>query len=326
MQPAEPTTLGYRLANYAQDLVIDISLLEFLVGGVLKGKGMKGAVGTSASYSQLLGRRRAALLDKRVMELLGVDAFEVSSQTYPRKVDYLLLAALASIAQSCHKFGLDLRVLQSPVFGELSEPVGKAQVGSSAMPFKRNPVTAERMCSLARYVSLLPTIALINAESMVLERTLDDSANRRIAIPEAFLAVDECLTIYRSLMDGMIVYPEMVKRNLQRFGQFAGTEALLMKLSAAGGDRQKMHERIRVHSFKAWEEVMKNRENPISGLLAGDPEIASHLSAVEIVKSLAPERYTGIAKESADSFLKRTVGPLLAKYRSRLGSGAKVRY
>lgn len=326
LQPAEPTTLGYRIANYAQDLALDISLIEYLLRSVLKGKGMKGAVGTSASYVQLLGARGSSSMEKRVMEPLGIDAFGVSTQTYPRKVDFLLLSALASVGQSCHKFGLDLRVLQSPNFGEISEPIEQSQVGSSAMPFKRNPVMAERMCSLARYVSVLPSVPLMNAENTILERTLDDSANRRVTLPEAFLAIDECLRIYQRLMEGIVVYPEMIKRNLVRFGQFSGTEVLLMKLAKEGGDRQEMHERIRVHSFKAWEEVMKGNPNPLAELLASDRKLSRKISLSEMESLLNPKRHVGRASKDATDLIKNTVRPLLEKYRSRVGTGAKVRY
>ena len=192
LQPAEPTTVGYRFANYAQDLVIDIRLVETIRKDFLKGKGVKGAVGTSASFMKLLGSdAKVRRLEEDVMSGLGIGYFDVSTQTYPRKLDYLVLSALASVAASCAKFGLDMRVLQSPAFGELSEPIEESQVGSSAMPFKRNPVTAERMCSLARVVSVMPLVAFMNASNTILERTLDDSAARRIVIPEAFLAVDE---------------------------------------------------------------------------------------------------------------------------------------
>ena len=184
LQPAEPTTMGYRFANYAQDIVMDIKLIETLRKDFLKGKGVKGAVGTSASFKKLLGSTsKVRRLEEDVMSGLGLGYFDVATQTYPRKVDYLVLSALASVAASCAKFGLDLRVLQSPTFGELSEPIEESQVGSSAMPFKRNPVTAERMCSLARVVSVMPLVAFMNASNTILERTLDDSAARRIDDP-----------------------------------------------------------------------------------------------------------------------------------------------
>lgn len=314
LQPAEPTTLGYRFANYAQDLVLDVKVIE-AVRGLLHGKGVKGAVGTSASFKALLGTdAKARELEATVMERLGIPSMDVATQTYPRKLDYLVLLALSSVAQSCHKFGLDLRVMQSPAFGELSEPIKELQVGSSAMPFKRNPVLAERMCSLARLVSALPPVGFSNAANSILERTLDDSAARRTVMPEAFLAIDECLTIYRELMGGLRVYPAMLRKNLERYGPFAGTEAVLMKVVEKGGDRQKVHEAIRTKSFAAWEEVMEGRPNPIEKMLASDREIASKVTAKELAKLMDPEVHVGDAESRCERFVRDQVDPLVAKY------------
>ncbi len=325
LQPAEPTTVGYRFANYAQDLVLDIKLIETLRKDFVKGKGVKGAVGTSASYKKLLGSTaKAKRLEEEVMSGLGLGYFDVASQTYPRKLDYLLLSALASVAASCAKFGLDVRVLQSPTFGELSEPIDESQVGSSAMPFKKNPVTAERMCSLARVVSVMPLVAFMNASNSILERTLDDSAARRVAIPEAFLAVDECLAIYERLMRGLRLYPAMIRKNLERFGAFAGTEAVMMELAEKGEDRQAVHELIRVKSFKAWEAVMKGDPNPLERLLAEDKVVSSKLTKKQLRLLLDPSTHTGGAEESCDEFLKKVVSPLLAGHKR--ASRTKVRY
>ncbi len=314
LQPAEPTTVGYRFANYAQDLVLDIKILEF-VRTLLSGKGVRGAVGTSASYKELAGSDvKVRELEARVMERLGIGSLEVSTQTYPRKIDYLVLSALASVAQSCHKFGLDLRVMQSPAFGELSEPIRETQVGSSAMPFKRNPVLAERMCSLARFVAALPAIGFSNAANSVLERTLDDSAARRIVMPEAFLAIDECLGIYRELMGGVRVYPSMIKRNLKRYGLFAGTEAVMMKAVERGGDRQRIHEAIRVKAFAAWDAVMQGRPNPIERLLASDRTISSKVGPRELKRLMKPETHVGDAESRCERFVKNEVNPLIVKY------------
>lgn len=327
LQPAEPTTVGYRFANYAQDLVMDIQLLETVRDNFLLGKGVRGAVGTSASFKALL-RTDAAVekMERSVMENLGLASFGVSTQTYPRKVDYILLACLASIAQSCHKFGLDLRVLQSPPFGEMSEPTDEFQVGSSAMPFKKNPVTAERMCSLARFASVLPLVAFSNAANSILERTLDDSAARRIAIPEAFLAVDECLLIHERLLRGLRVYPAMINRNLERYAPFAGTEALMMKLVEKGGDRQKIHELIRVQSFKAWEQVMKGKPNPLPRFLADQRAISSKLTKKEVSVLLDPSHHIGDAAKRCDDLVKGTIDPILAEHgkgRARRGRPAR---
>ncbi|MEM2339509.1 MAG: adenylosuccinate lyase, partial [Nitrososphaerales archaeon] len=319
LQPAEPTTLGYRLANYAQDIVMDIQLTEFLLTNFVKGKGIKGAVGTSASFKRLLeGIGKPIDMENDVMNKLGLEAFFITTQTYPRKLDYLILSTLASIAQSVHKFAFDLRLLQSPNFGELSEPIKEAQVGSSAMPFKRNPVRAERMCSLARYVSALPLIAFTNAANTLFERTLDDSANRRIIIPEAFLAIDECLIIYNKIISDLRVYPFMIKKNLEKYGPFAGTEAILMKLVERGENRQEMHDRIRRYSFIAWERVMKGEKNPLADLLKSDNIISSKLSEKEINDLLNPSMHIGDVIERCDIFVKNVLEPILIRYKDRV--------
>ncbi len=316
LQPAEPTTMGYRFANYAQDLVLDIKLIETLRRELLKGKGVKGAVGTSASFRKLLGSTaKVNRLEEDVMARLGIEYFDVATQTYPRKLDYLILTALASVAASCAKFGLDVRVLQSPAFGELSEPIEESQVGSSAMPFKKHPGTAERMCSLARVVSGMPMVAFMNASNSILERTLDDSAARRISIPEAFLAVDECLAIYERLMKGLRVYPAMIAKNLERFGAFAGTEAVMMELAEKGEDRQAVHELIRVKSFAAWESVMKGEPNPLERMLSEDRVVSSRLTKKQLKLLLDPSRHTGGARESCDEFLRKVVSPMLAGHK-----------
>jgi adenylosuccinate lyase len=322
LQPAEPTTLGYRFASYAQDIVLDIKVLES-VRTLLSGKGVKGAVGTSASYKELVGTDlRVGELEGNVMRSLGIPTLDVSTQTYPRKLDYLILLTLASVAQSCHKFGLDLRVMQSPAFGELSAPMGDRQVGSSAMPFKRNPVLAERMCSLARLVAALPAVAFSNAANSILERTLDDSAARRIVMPEAFLAVDECLGIYKELVSGVRVHPLMIRRNLEKYGPFAGTEAVMMKAVEGGADRQRIHETIRVKSFAAWEAVMRGSPNPIEKLLASDRTISSKLTRRELRNLMKPDAHVGDAESRCERFVKREVDPLIAKYsRGRQGKG-----
>ena len=328
LQPAEPTTLGYRFALYAQDLTLDIKNIENLRQHFIKGKGLKGAVGTAASYKALLKDVAAepSELEAKVMEKLGLEAFPIASQTYPRKMDYLVLSALAAVAQSIHKFGLDLRVLQSPVFGELSEPIGRSQVGSSTMAFKRNPVAAERMCSLARYVSTLPNVSFMNAANSILERTLDESANRRIIIPEAFLAVDECLTIYQKIARKLVVNTTIVERNLSRFGVFAGTETIMVEMVKKGGDRQKIHEKIRQYSFKAWDEVMNGRENPLEELLSSDPEISKAIPRNQLKEMLNPSSYTGDASNRAKKFVKETIDPILSRNADRLKQKTETRF
>jgi len=283
IQPAEPTTLGYRLCQCAQDLLTDLQLLDYIYD-TIRGKGFKGAVGTSASYQRLLKKSTlsAREMETRVMERLGIPAVPVSTQTYPRKYDYLVLNLLAGIAQSLHKFALDLRLLQSPSWGELREPFGKRQVGSSAMPFKRNPIIAEGLCSLARYVAALPRIAWDNAALSILERTLDDSANRRAALPEAFLATDEILRRARRILANLQINREAMARNLATYGPFAATETLLMELVAKGADRQEMHERIREHCMAAWQAIEHNKPNPLVDLLAGDDRLRQYLPPARI--------------------------------------------
>lgn len=288
LQPAEPTTLGYRLSQYAQDFWEDLRALDRLLPSV-RGKGFKGAVGTSASYAHLLAGSGMTVeeMEARVIARLGLEAFPVSTQTYPRKMDYQVLGVLAGIAQSAHKFALDLRLLQSPLFGEMAEPFGRSQVGSSAMPFKRNPVASETICSLARYVAGLPRIAWENAALSALERTLDDSANRRSILPEAFLAVDEILTRLERIVKGLQVGEQAMRRNLALFGPFAATEPLLMALVKAGADRQAMHERIREGSMTAWAAIQRGEENPLAELLAADAEIVAYLPPDEVRAILA---------------------------------------
>ncbi|MEA3406478.1 MAG: adenylosuccinate lyase [Chloroflexota bacterium] len=283
IQPAEPTTLGYRLAQYGQDLMEDLEAVEHLIPRV-RGKGFKGAVGTSASYAHLLedSDMTPREMERRIMEQLDLPSYPVSTQTYPRKMDYEVLSVLAAIAQSAHKFALDLRLLQSPVFGELSEPFGTQQVGSSAMPFKRNPVTSESICSLARYVAGLPRATWDNAALSALERTLDDSANRRIVLPGAFLAVDEILQRVQRVVGGLRVGREAIRRNMGTYGPFAATEPLLMALVKAGASRQEMHERIRACSMEAWKVVQSGEENPLVNLLAADEAITAYLSAEKV--------------------------------------------
>jgi adenylosuccinate lyase len=302
--PAEPTTLGYRLCQYAQDLLIDLRSLDNLIKN-LKGKGLKGAVGTSTSYAQLLkdSGMSPAELEQSVMEKLGLEAMPVSTQVYPRKQDFLVLSTLASIAQSLHRFAFDLRVLHAAPFGELSEPFGTRQVGSTAMPFKRNPVTAEKICSLARYVSTLPKVAWDNAAFSLLERTLDDSANRRVILPEAFLAVDEMLIAAKRIVTGLVVHRENIERNLSTYGVFAATETLLMELVKAGADRQEMHERIRQHTMAAWEAIQRGEENPLVERLSSDSVLLAFLPAERVRELLDAVSFVGDAPARCAQFL-----------------------
>ena len=319
IQPAEPTTLGYRLAQYAQDLCIDLDELRRVREGI-RGKGFKGATGTSASFGELLGggppsippverggRPRAGVrgglapadLEARVMTTLGLEPFPVSTQTYPRKQDWLVLNALAGVGGSLYKLAFDLRLLQSPPFGEWSEPFGERQVGSSAMPFKRNPEKAETMNSLARLVASLPRVAWDNAAHSLLERTLDDSANRRAILPQAFLATDELLRRAGRIVRGLVVRPEALARNLETYGVFAATERLLMVAARAGADRQAMHEVIREHSMVAWAAIQSGEPNPLPDRLATDERIVQFITPQQIHALLDARAYVGDAPERA---------------------------
>ncbi|MFN8495943.1 MAG: adenylosuccinate lyase [Caldilineaceae bacterium] len=300
IQPAEPTTVGYRLAQYGQDVLGDWEELQ-RVRTNLRGKGLKGAVGTSASYTQLLEGTTwsARQLEARVMEKLGLNAFAVATQTYPRKQDWLILNALAGLCASLHKFAFDLRLLQSPPIGEWSEPFGEKQVGSSAMPFKRNPITAENIDSLSRLVAALPRIAWDNAALSLLERTLDDSANRRLILPEAFLVTDEIVQRSLGLVKGLRIWPGPTARNLREYGLFAATERVLMAAVKGGGDRQALHEVIREHSLTAWQALQSGQPNPLGRLLAEDNRITQHVDAATVAHLLDATDHVGDATERA---------------------------
>ncbi len=302
IQPAEPTTVGYRLAQYGQDLWLDEQALS-RVHDQIRGKGLKGAVGTSASYALLLQGTgmSTADLEARVMAGLGLEAFAVATQTYTRKQDVLILEALAGLAGSLYKFALDLRLLQSPPFGEWSEPFAARQVGSSAMPFKRNPITAENLDSLARFVAALPRVAWDNAAHSLLERTLDDSANRREVLPAACLAVDEMLTSAGRLIGGLRINDQAVARNLAVYGVFAATERVLMQAVRSGADRQALHEVIREHSLAAWAQVQAGQENPLAQTLSQDERITAYLAPAQVITLLDAGDYVGDAPQRAQA-------------------------
>jgi adenylosuccinate lyase len=302
LQPAEPTTIGYRLAQYGQDLLMDRREVVRARASV-RGKGLKGAVGTSASYKELLQDRAPADLEARFLERLGLDAFLVTTQTYPRKQDWLVVNALAGVAGSLNKMMFDLRLLQSPPIGEWSEPFRARQVGSSAMPFKRNPINAEKIDSLARWVAGLPRVAWDNAALSLLERTLDDSANRRLLLPEAFLAVDEILHVSAGLIRDLRVNRDAVARNVAVYGTFAAVERLLMALARAGADRQVMHERLRQHSMAAWQQVMSGGSstspNILPDLVSTDDEILAYIEPENVRALMNAGSYVGDAPERA---------------------------
>ncbi len=298
LQPAEPTTLGYRLASYTQDLLEDWQALK-TVRASIRGKGFKGAVGTGAAYADLLGLENFTAFEERLSQELNLPFYPVSTQTYPRKQDYQVISALAGLGASLHKLAFDLRLLQSPPVGELSEPFGSRQVGSSAMPFKRNPINAEKINSLARLLAALPEVAWHNAANSLLERTLDDSANRRSILPEAFLIVDELLLTARRIIQGLVINREAIQRNLDSYAPFAATERILMAAARVGADRQKMHERLRELAMAAWQAVQSGRPNPLIADLEADAWITTYLSPEQIEALANIDAYTGIAPQRA---------------------------
>ncbi len=300
LQPAEPTTVGYRLALFGQDLLTDLTELR-RVRGALRGKGIKGAVGTSASFQQLLEGTGTspAEFEHRVMGRLGLEAFAAASQTYPRKQDYLVAAALGSLAGSLYKFAFDVRLLQSPPIGEWSEGFAAGQIGSSAMPFKRNPINAEKIDSLGRLVVHLIGVTWDNAAHSLLERTLDDSANRRETLPTLFLALDEMLSTSTDLVESLQIDLDAVQRTLERYGMFAATERLMMELVRHGADRQQMHHALRDHSLKAWKAVAEGAPNPLTADLCADPAFTAYLGVERIRETMDASDYVGDAPERA---------------------------
>lgn len=298
LQPAEPTTLGYRMAGYAQDLWSDYQAISD-VRTNLRGKGFKGAVGTSASYAELIGVDQLPGFEQHLSEILHLPFFPVTTQVYPRQQDFRVLSVLAGLGGSLYKFAFDLRLLQSPTFGELREPFGARQVGSSAMPFKRNPISAEKIDSLARYLAQLPRIAWDNASHSLLERTLDDSANRRTLLPEACLATDELLRTAGRIVNGLEIDELSIQRNLAAYGPFAAIERVLMAFSKAGGDRQAAHERLRQHAMTAWEAIQSGQPNPLKSLIMDDPEFLSSLDANQLGSLMNPRGYVGDAPKKA---------------------------
>jgi adenylosuccinate lyase len=313
MQPAQPTTLGKRATLWIQDLLLDLVELEHRLGQ-LRARGVKGTTGTQASFLALFqgDASKVAQLERRIAEKMGFQrSYDVTGQTYPRKVDSQVLDVLSGIAQSAHKAATDLRLLAHRK--EVDEPFEAGQIGSSAMAYKRNPMRCERICGLARFVISLQSSPPQTAATQWMERTLDDSANRRLVIPQAFLAVDAILLVYRNVAQGLVVYPEVIARNLRDELPFMATENILMAASVAGGDRQDLHERIRRHSQAAAEQVKQHgRPNDLLERLAGDPAFA----AVDLQEVLDPQRFVGVAPAQVDQFLRESVRPVL----DRLGT------
>jgi adenylosuccinate lyase len=311
LQPAQPTTVGKRATLWCYDLVLDLEELEHRLSG-LKFRGIKGTTGTQATFLQLLGGDHAKVLEleRRVAKKLGFsDCYPVTGQTYPRKVDSQITALLSGIGQAAHKMGSDLRILQSRK--ELEEPFEEKQIGSSAMAYKRNPMRAERMCGLSRFAMHLAGSADDTAAVQWMERTLDDSANRRLVLPQAFLAIDATLILYANIVDGLVVYPEVITRRLNEELPFMATEEILMAGVQAGGDRQELHERIRVHSQGAARVVKElGGENDLIRRLQEDPAF----SAVDVGAAMEARRFIGRAPEQVDEFVASVIEPIRARY------------
>ena len=310
-QPAELTTVGKRATLWIQDLLEDLEELEF-VQEHLKMRGCKGTTGTQESFMKLFkDEEKVKKLDKLVAEKMGFDkVFAVSGQTYTRKLDSRVLNVLSSIAQSSAKFANDMRLLQHEK--ELEEPFEKGQIGSSAMAYKRNPMRSERINSLARHVIALSQDPAITASTQWLERTLDDSANRRICIPESFLAIDAILILYANIASGIVVYENVIRTNLMQELPFMGTEEILMNAVLKGGDRQELHEKIRVLSMEAAREVKEfGRPNDLVDRIANDKSFG--LTKEEILKVLKPEGLCGRAVHQVEEFIENDVNPVLEK-------------
>lgn len=312
-QPAQPTTVGKRATLWIQDLMLDVEEVEFRLS-TLRFRGIRGTTGTEASFLELFDGDSAKVVElgRRVAEKMGFERlYAVTGQTYPRKSDYAYLSTLAGIAASASKFAGDVRLLQH--LKEVEEPFEAEQIGSSAMAYKRNPMRAERITALARHVIALSIDPAFTAATQWLERTLDDSANRRIAIPEAYLATDALLLLMHNVAAGLVVRPAVIRRHLEAELPFLATEAILMGAVRKGGDRQELHERIRRHSLAAAERVKEHGEaNDLVERIAADE--AFGMSRAEIEAVLDPARFVGRAPEQVDEFLEREVEPLLRRH------------
>jgi adenylosuccinate lyase len=312
-QPAQPTTVGKRATLWIQDLLLDVEEIEHRLA-TLRYRGIRGTTGTEASFLELFDgdHDKVVALGKLVATKMGFDQlYGVTGQTYPRKADYACLASLAGIATSASKYAHDLRLLQH--LKEVEEPFEKDQIGSSAMAYKRNPMRAERITALARHVITLTIDPAFTAATQWLERTLDDSANRRIAIPEAYLATDAMLLLVHNVSSGLVVRPAVIRKHLEDELPFMATEAILMQAVRAGGDRQALHERIRQHSIAAADAVKDRGEaNDLADRIANDTAFGMKRDQIETV--LDPARHTGRAAQQVDGFLRVHVEPVLARY------------
>lgn len=315
LQPAQPTTVGKRATLWCYDLVLDLQEFDYRLAQ-LKLRGVKGTTGTQATFLSLFQGDHAKVeaLDRLVCAKLGMSAsYAVTGQTYSRKVDAQVLDVLGGLSQSGHKFGTDMRLLQSRK--ELEEPFEKHQIGSSAMAYKRNPMRSERLCSLARFVMSLQSSAAQTMATQWMERTLDDSANRRLTIPQAFLASDAILLLYRNIVDGLVVYPKVIEHHLQEELPFMATEEILMAGVKAGGDRQDLHERIRVHSQDAARQVKEQGgTNDLIARLQSDPSFAE----IDVSSTLDARKFIGRAPEQVDAFVAEVIDPIRQRFAADL--------
>lgn len=322
-QPAQPTTVGKRATLWLNELCLDLEDLDHVLSG-MKLLGSKGTTGTQASFLELFegDHEKCRKADQMIAEKMGFSAcYPVSGQTYSRKVDTRVLNILAGIAQSAHKFSNDIRLLQH--LKEVEEPFEKNQIGSSAMAYKRNPMRSERIASLSNYVMSDVMNPMLVASTQWFERTLDDSANKRLSIPEGFLAIDGILDLCLNVVDGLVVYPKVIEKRLRSELPFMATENIMMDAVKAGGDRQELHERIRELSMEAGKTVkVEGKDNNLLELIAADP--AFNLTLEELEKTMDPAKYTGRASVQVDAFLKNVINPMLEENKDLLGMTAEI--
>ena len=323
-QPAQPTTVGKRASLWLMDLLLDFESLEFQISR-MKLLGSKGTTGTQASFMELFDgdSEKVKMLDKKIAKKMGFEScFPVSGQTYSRKLDTQVLNVLSGIAQSAAKFSNDLRLLQH--MKEIEEPFEKNQIGSSAMAYKRNPMRSERIASLSRYVMIDALNPAITASAQWFERTLDDSANKRISVPEAFLATDAILELYINVVSGLVVYPKVIEKHLNDELPFMATENILMTAVKKGGDRQELHERIRVHSMEAGKVVKEQGgKNDLLERIADDG--AFNMTAEEIKAVINPKEFVGRASQQTSEFVDDYIKPILNKYKDLLGLKVEIK-
>lgn len=322
-QPAQPTTVGKRASLWLNDLVMDLSDVDYIISQ-LKLLGSKGTTGTQASFLELFDgdHEKCKEADRRIARKMGFDAcYPVSGQTYSRKLDTRVLNVVAGIAQSAHKFSNDIRLLQH--LKEIEEPFEKSQIGSSAMAYKRNPMRSERIASLSRYVMIDVLNPAITAATQWFERTLDDSANKRLSVPEAFLAIDGVLDLYMNVVDGLVVYPKVIEQRLMSELPFMATENIMMDAVKRGGDRQELHERIRTHSMEAGRMVkVEGKPNDLLERIAGDPAFGTTME--ELKSIMNPRNFVGRAPEQVTEFLNEVIQPILDENKEVLGMTAEI--